>query len=461
MRNLFSIGLFLILTAFASVSVAHAKYATIVIDAGNGRILHQINANTRNYPASLTKMMTLYMLFTALENGELTKNNKIKFSKKAARQPSTNLRVSAGKKITVENAIKALVVRSANDVAVAVAEHLSGTEAQFAKNMTRKARTLGMKRTNFKNASGLPNKAQLSTAWDMTLLVHALQQNFPQYYHYFSATKFTYNGKTYKGHNKLLKTYKGSDGVKTGYTHASGFNIATSVKRGNTRLIAVMFGGKTSQIRNRHVANLLDKSFSRLKSSGFNEFMQLTHASTPEKLIKFTFKEAPIPIQKQKSQILVAQPSEPQIVLIAQPTEPPSELQKTTQLEPQALAHLAPPVPKHYKQSGLNQTIIIDEPQKISLVQNFKTGKAKYNAGGWSVQVGAYHKLSQATKFFVTILPHVNNQNENVILSQVNKRGRPVYKPRLVGMQEDQAYETCNLLKTKKIDCLVISPLAS
>ncbi len=252
----------------------------MVMDADSGKILHAVNADTRNYPASLTKIMTLYMLFSALDGGRLGLHQRLKVSRRAARQPPSKLALRAGGTIGVEEAILALVTKSANDVAVVVAETLGGTERQFALMMTAKARKLGMSRTTFRNASGLPHRGQMSTARDMAKLGRALITNFARYYHYFSTPSFTYDGLKHRNHNKLLTTYEGTDGIKTGYISASGFNLVASVKRGNRRLIGVIFGGRSSAQRNRLMAKLLDKGFRRLDPT------QVARSNTRKKVQK-------------------------------------------------------------------------------------------------------------------------------------------------------------------------------
>jgi D-alanyl-D-alanine carboxypeptidase len=253
--------------AVLAPGTADAKYASLVIDADTGRVLHSVNADTRNYPASLTKMMTLYMVFEALTTGRLTPSTKLSVSRRAANQPPSRLGLSVGSRITVNDAILALVTKSANDVAVVVAEALNGTERRFALAMTARARELGMSKTTFRNASGLPNRGQLSTARDMATLARALMRDFPGYYHYFSTQKFRHAGKTYKNHNALLKSYAGTDGIKTGYIRASGFNLVASTQRYGMRLIGVVFGGKTSRSRDAHMKTLLDKGFKKARAS--------------------------------------------------------------------------------------------------------------------------------------------------------------------------------------------------
>ncbi len=248
---------------------AQAGYAAIVIDADTGRVLHSRNADTRNYPASLTKMMTLFLTFEALEHGTLKLDQRLRVSKRAAGQPASKLGLKAGTTITVEDAIRAITIKSANDVATVIAEALGGTEIKFSKMMTKRARALGMKRTSFRNASGLPNRRQLSTARDMSILARALIERFPNYYGYFSEASFQYNGKKYRNHNSLLKDYDGADGIKTGYIRASGFNLVASAERNGIRLIGVVFGGKTANRRDRHMQNLLNRSWAqaRIKST--------------------------------------------------------------------------------------------------------------------------------------------------------------------------------------------------
>lgn len=243
---------------------AQAKYASIVIDAETGAVLHEVNADTRNYPASLTKIMTLYMVFEALEDKRLALGGKLQVSVRATRQPPSKLGLGPADTLTVEDAILALVTKSANDVALVIAEALGVTEKRFARLMTNKALALGMSRTSFRNASGLPDKGQLSSARDMAILAQAMLRDFPGLYRYFSTMRFTYRGTTYRNHNKLLGKYEGMDGIKTGYIRASGYNLVASVERGDRRLIAVVFGGDSALSRDRHMAKLLDRGFAQI-----------------------------------------------------------------------------------------------------------------------------------------------------------------------------------------------------
>lgn len=279
--RLFVFSMIIIAASVALNTSAHAKYASFVIDADTGEVLHGTNQDTRNYPASLTKMMTLYLIFERLEDKRWTLKTPLKVSRRAAAQPASKLGLVPGSTISVKDAILALAVKSANDVATTVAENIAGKERSFALKMTAKARSLGMKKTTFRNASGLPHRAQMSTARDMSVLARALLRDFPQHYHYFSTKSFRWKKRTYKTHNKLLKTYPGSDGFKTGYIRAAGYNLVSSATRDGRRIIGVVFGGRSSKHRNAHMARLLDKGFAKL--SGGKATMQIASAPAAPK----------------------------------------------------------------------------------------------------------------------------------------------------------------------------------
>jgi len=238
---------------------ASPKYAAIVVDGTKGAVLYQVSADSRRYPASLTKMMTLYMMFEAMEQGRISRDTPIPVSAEAARRPPTKIGFKPGDTIDVDTAIRALVTKSANDVATAVGEYLGGSEEQFAAQMTAKARSIGMRSTTFRNASGLPDDEQFTTARDMAVLGLALRRRFPSQYAYFSGQSFAYRGRTIRGHNDLLSSVDGVDGIKTGYIRASGFNIVTSVRRGSRKLVVVVMGGESAAARNRQVADLIER----------------------------------------------------------------------------------------------------------------------------------------------------------------------------------------------------------
>ena len=241
------------------------KDAALIMDGETGKVLYERNATAERHPASLTKMMTLYLLFDALKRGQVTLTTPLTFSYHAASQHPTKLHVNAGETIQVDAAIRAIVVHSANDVAVAVAETLGGTESHFAEMMTAKARAIGMRDTFFHNASGLPDPMQITTATDMATLARHLAYDYPEYFPYFATTGFDFRGVHYVGHDNLLGRYQGADGIKTGYTGASGFNLVSSVVRGGSHVIGVVMGGRTAQRRDKEMIRLLDDTFVKVE----------------------------------------------------------------------------------------------------------------------------------------------------------------------------------------------------
>lgn len=257
---------------FSALNTAQAKargasrrtVSSIMIDANSGDVISANNADERRYPASLTKLMTLYITFNALDKGLLKMDDKLPVSRTAANRSPSKLGLKAGSKIKVRDAIMALIVKSANDCATVLAEGLGYTEENFAKTMTKVARELGMKNTTFKNASGLPNREQKTTARDMAILAAAVYHHFPQYYDLFSAKKFTWNGHTMYTHNHLLKTFKGADGMKTGFTNAAGYNIVTSAERDGHRVIAVTMGHDSIKSRDTRIADMMNKGLHKL-----------------------------------------------------------------------------------------------------------------------------------------------------------------------------------------------------
>ncbi|MFQ5775028.1 MAG: D-alanyl-D-alanine carboxypeptidase family protein [Kiloniellaceae bacterium] len=377
---------------------AQARYASIVVEFETGRVLHRVNADTRNYPASLVKMMTLYLAFEALERGNLTLDQELPVSRRAAGMPASKLGLKAGDTIAVRDVILALVTKSANDAAVVVAEALGTKETRFARMMTKKARALGMKRTSFRNATGLPNRRQLSTARDMASLARALIRDFPQYYEFFSTTEFTYGGRTYRNHNTLLRKYDGADGLKTGYIRASGFNLAASAVRDGRRLIAVVLGGKSPRSRDRHVASLLDRSFARLVATG--------GAKAP-----------------------------------ARPPRKPAP----------AVAKAAPDVTDAALPSP-------GDARAKPATQEMGSAGEGAPARTWGVQVGAYYRYRLAENAAVEAaarLPELLGDSRVFIPTIKGRRGR-IYRARLVGLTKARASKACARLEALKTDCLVV-----
>jgi D-alanyl-D-alanine carboxypeptidase len=245
------------------VSAYNPPYADMVLDVKTGRVLHAVNEDALRHPASLTKIMTLYLLFEQLERGKVTLDTPFEISARAAAQAPSKLGLRPGSTIEVEDAIKALVTKSANDVAVAVAENLGGSEEAFAEEMTRKARSIGMSRTVYRNASGLPNPEQVTTARDLTILGRAIQDRFPKYYRYFQTRTFSYAGATHRNHNNLLGKVEGLDGIKTGFTNASGFNLVTNVRTDDRHIVGVVLGGRSARSRDQQMASLIESALPR------------------------------------------------------------------------------------------------------------------------------------------------------------------------------------------------------
>ena len=249
--------------------MAAPPYSALVVNADNGHIIYQKNANGLRYPASLTKMMTLYLTFDALKHGKLSMDQRVPVSAKAASQPQTNISLDRGSRIPVKKAIESLVVRSANDSAVVLAEAIGGTTWNFALQMTKKAHELGMNNTVFRNPNGLPDNRQHTTALDMAKLAIALKRDFPDYFHFFSMQSFDYDGVTWPGHNHVMERYPDMvDGIKTGYIRASGFNLVTSAHHDGHNVVAVIMGGPTAQKRDQQMVSLIDRGFEQLGSTG-------------------------------------------------------------------------------------------------------------------------------------------------------------------------------------------------
>ncbi len=241
------------------------RYAAIVVNAKNGKVLHETRPDAIRFPASLTKMMTMYLVFDAMEAGKINRNSLIPISAKAAARPASKLYLKSGSTITVDLALRALAVKSANDVAYAVAEFMSGSEAAFARSMTSKARALGMSSTTFRNASGLPDKRQVTTARDMAKLGLALQKRHRKYFGYFGLREFTFRGRKIRGHNKVLDQLRGANGIKTGYTRASGYNLVTSVRHNGKNVVGVILGENSGRLRNAHMVELIKHTLPRAR----------------------------------------------------------------------------------------------------------------------------------------------------------------------------------------------------
>ena len=428
--------------------IAHAEarpvQAHILIDAATGKVLASSNADTLTYPASLTKMMTLYLLFEALEIGRVKPTDTIVFSKNAAGKSATNLNVKGGDSITVETAILALVVRSANDVATAVAEHLGGTESGFARLMTNKAQMLGMSRTTFRNANGLPDPKQKSTARDMATLSMALIRDFPQYYDYFKRTSFKYRGVTYAGHNKLLKTFKGYDGIKTGYIRASGFNLASSAERDGRRLVVVVMGGTSPSMRDRKVADLLTTGFKTKGGSG-----PVLVAKAPDAIAEPQAKPfVPAPAESAQPVSVV----EDVIAnILVKPAEADVLAEADVAMTGVRLAGVKSLAPMLKPGTGTATVASAPDTQATTVVWKPE--------GNYGIQVGAYSKYNAAQKAAQTAAKAeaaLLSDARIIIDTQKMNSGGKVYRARVAGLTKADAQTACKNLKAKDTDCLVL-----
>jgi D-alanyl-D-alanine carboxypeptidase len=273
---------FFLIMLFASLAEAKPHYASIVLEYPSLNVLYSENAATANQPASLTKVMTLYLVFKALDKGKLKMDQPLHVSAHAASRQPSKLGLNANDTLTVEQAVSGLVTKSANDAASVLAESLALTEDDFAILMTNEARRLGMYNTTFKNASGIANNQQLTTATDMAIMGAAMLRDYPHYYHYFSLKQFNYRSHVFKNHNHLLGKYDGCDGIKTGFTIASGFNLLSSATRNGHRLIAVVLGGNSIKSRDLRTMQLLDTGFAKLAASGSNKKLATLPNNEPE-----------------------------------------------------------------------------------------------------------------------------------------------------------------------------------
>jgi D-alanyl-D-alanine carboxypeptidase len=445
-------------TKSSSKPKGNPRYAAIIMDADTGLILDQSNANKSLHPASLTKMMTLLMTFEAIEAGKLNLKERIPVSSRAANQVPSKLGLSAGSSIKVEDAIYGLVTKSANDVAVTLAEKIGGTESNFAKMMTERARALGMGSTTFKNASGLHNPGQVSTARDMAKLARTIIKDYPEYYTYFSKKNFTYNGVTHRNHNRLMSSYPGMDGMKTGYIGPSGFNLVASAVRNDHRLIGVVFGGRTAKTRDAHMAKLLDRAFARVGEVHIA-------SATPQ--------NAPIPPRKPEMLLALASLNN---VDPAGGIE--QEQAKWASLKSGKFSELIgegdydPAVSKRIE-TGLmaiaalkGEEMTEDAPMKIASAAPLPTTGFKNSIqqaahtprvnSTWSIQIGAFAsraKTDQAIQQTLSSLPNELADASPIIVPLRTDAGL-LYRGRLSGYNRDEAIRACTYLQ----DCLPVPP---
>ncbi|WP_349252205.1 serine hydrolase [Actibacterium sp. MT2.3-13A] len=466
-----------------------APYAAMVIDARTGEVLHSRNADTRLHPASLTKMMTLYIAFEAVENGEISLDTMVRISKNAASEPPSKLGLKPGQRIALRYLIRAAAVKSANDAATAIGEAIEGSEAAFARRMNRTAQALGMSRTTFRNANGLTEDGHLSTARDMTTLGRHLFYDYPDYYNLFSRLSTDAGGREVANTNRrLLSAYRGADGIKTGYTRAAGFNLVASAERGGERIIATVFGGRSSATRNAKVAELLDLGFQRAPSR-----VALRKPERPvyvgggggtveeEKTIRLVraVETSPRPLMRP-----VAQP--PQELLVAmqddirqavteantapavteadtgpavtasvtpppRPELPEAEVAKAEIAE----AGIAPPParPAELQLASLSDAdTATPQPPELEVVTRMSSSGGRH----WGINVGRFTTRHQAERVLLsTALQELGALDSALRKVVQNSRG---FEANFVGMTEDQAALACRRLEARGATCSTFGP---
>lgn len=423
---------------------ANAKYAGIVVDAKTGKTLYSYKADAIRYPASLTKMMTMYMMFEAFSDGKMSKQTRIRMSKYAASKPPSKLHIKAGRSIAAEHAVYALATKSANDVAAAVAEHLGGTEGNFAKMMTRKARQLGMENTTFKNASGLTSRGQLTTARDMARLGVALREHFPQYYKYFETRNFKYAGKNYRNHNRLLGQIRGVDGIKTGYTRASGFNLVSSVQSGNRSIVAVVLGGRSGKSRNEQMAKLI-KQYLPKASRGSKR--QLVASRESSSFVVASASDLRLPKRGPVPQFRTTQVAKA-VVNVQKPVTVASAATFNQSSVQKRLAQAVAPIPETRPTS------------EVAYVDPITTGNVAQKPTGWVIQIGAAGDkdgalglLKKAQDSFPETLGAKKLYTETVA-----KGNAVLHRARFVGFAgKAEANRACKILKKKRFACLALN----
>jgi D-alanyl-D-alanine carboxypeptidase (penicillin-binding protein 5/6) len=426
------------------------KYASIVVDAKTGEVLYEQSPDAHRYPASLTKIMTLYLTFEALQEHRLSYDDRLVISPHAAAQAPSKVGLRAGQTISVRDAMNAIAVLSANDMAVAMAEKLGGTEAHFAEMMTAKAKQLGMNNTQYVNANGLPDNRQLTTARDIATLSRAVVRDFPQYYSLFSTRQFSYLGRTTRNHNHLLGSMPGVDGIKTGFTNASGFNLAASAVRDDHRLIAVVLGGSSTATRDNHVEDLLDAGFTVIKKRELG--VQTTIAQNLHEALPVGAVER-APVEQGD-----ADQGEVHIVVDG---KAPARVHQRIEAKDEAPCTVKRVRVHHklVKRCIANKTkggAKADAVKKTDVADKADAGSAKAGSD-WQVQLGAYKSSAQAraqlakmsAKFAEALSASEGGRVEHASGN---------YRVRFAGLSANEARDACASIKAKGQDCMALRP---
>ena len=441
--------------AATAEAAADSNDAAIVVDAKTGKTLYASQADAHRYPASLTKMMTLYLTFEALDAGKISLNTPVPVSRHAAAQQPSKLYLKPGETITVRQAILAIVTRSANDVATALGEMLGGSEDNFARLMTHKAHQLGMSRSTFRNANGLPDRGQTVTARDMATLGIALREHFPQYYHFFSTRSFVYNGHTIGNHDHLLGSVDGVDGIKTGYTYASGFNLVTSIRRDGRSVVAVVMGGRSWRSRDNEMRRLLAKYVPRASRSGPGDLVAQTRDAPTLAAVDLP-QHGPRPELRNPpdNRVALAYADDSQGVDFPMPDPRPvvgrQALIKTLQEQQNSMA-----VPvSNERTDSIAAEAVPAKPARVDAMTTSSTPDTK--PSGWVIQIGATPDHSSAMK----LLDKAREGNGRLLASAepftepYSDGGSQMYRARFGGFADkDKAWAACHRLKRKGYGC--------
>jgi D-alanyl-D-alanine carboxypeptidase len=419
------------------------KYAMIIMDAQSGRIIDQQNPHKVLPPASLTKIMTLFMTFEALERHQINLDDYLTISPNAIRQSPSKLGMRTDEKITYRQAIYVVVTRSANDVAMALAENIGGSSQKFTQMMTARAHSLGMHESTFVNPSGLPNPGQKSSAYDMAILARATMQYFPQYYHIFNTIRYNYKGQTIETHNNLMRRFKGMDGLKTGYTVASGFNLVASAVRDNRRVIVVVFGGASAVSRDNHVADLMDRGLDMLsKGETKTQFASATPVTVTTKMDVKTVKTVitPSPQAVTQTPTVTEKVSAVKITTTTSPGTP--VVSDTTHVTSNIVRPVVTPT------ASVTQPSKPDDGTVKPLVAPSTTVPvAATFVGKWGIQVGAYNSQKLSQQRVETVLSKISPIVGQASITPSKSKHSTIYRARIVGLSQQNAAKACRILK--------------
>ena len=460
---------------FIQPAEARQPFATIAIDARTGKVLYSRGADARRYPASLTKIMTLYLVFEDLKAGKIKLGTKLRVSKYAAGRPPSKLGLKAGRTIKVRDAIGALVTKSANDVATVVAENLGGTENGFARRMTRKARQLGMTRTTFRNASGLPDRAQVTTVRDMATLALRIQRDFPKEYKYFSLRSYKYGRRNYRNHNRLLGRTTGVDGIKTGYTRASGFNLVTSARRGKKRVIAVVVGAKSGKSRNRYMASLINRMFKTKRLTSGTHLARLAGSPPGYRATKVAAAKAKPPLPRIKPETkdvkddlgLVAIASEPSVSKKVEVPVEPSLAMATLATTNLPVSHPDPSEARISAKADKQATPTTPAATKTRVDAKLATSEtamtedvANPHQKTWNIQIGAFPTETGAKSRLKKAMKKAGGKlrGKTPFTMKFAKGGDIFYRARFSGFTRRTANSACRTLTKRGLGCFALAP---